>query len=96
MPLPEFLKARREDILRIAARHGAYNVRFFGSLVRGDATECSDVDVLVDVEQGRSLLDIGALSEDLKTLLGREVDIVTERGLRERIRRRVLQEAVLL
>jgi uncharacterized protein len=96
MRLPEFLQTERDAILRIAARHGAYNVRVFGSLVRGDARADSDVDVLVDLQQGRSLLDLGALSEELKGLLGRDVDVVTERGLRLRIRQRVLEEAVPL
>ena len=96
MRLPEFLEARREDILRIAARHGASNVRVFGSLARGDARADSDVDLLVSLEKGRSLFDLGALLEDLKTLLGRDVDVVTEKGLRARIRDRVLKEAVPL
>ncbi len=90
------LRAKREEILRLAARHGASNVRIFGSVARGDATDRSDVDVLVDLQPGRSLFDLGALLEDLKTLLDRPVDIVTERGLRARIRDRVLQEAIPL
>ena len=94
MKLPECLEARREDILRIAARHGASNVRVFGSLARGDARADSDVDLLVSLEKGRSLFDLGALLEDLRMLLGREVDVVTEKGLRARIRDRVLMEAV--
>jgi predicted nucleotidyltransferase len=96
MRLPEFLEDRREAILRIAARHGASDVRVFGSLARGDATADSDVDLLVNLEKGRSLFDLGALLEDLKALLGREVDVVTEKGLRARIRQRVLKEAVPL
>jgi predicted nucleotidyltransferase len=96
MSLPELLEANREDILRIAARHGASNVRLFGSLARGDAAADSDVDLLVTLEKGRSLFDLGALLEDLKTLLGRDVDVVTENGLRARIRDRVLKEAVPL
>ena len=59
MRLPEFLEANREDILRIAARHGASNVRLFGSLARGDAAAGSDVDLLVTLEKGRSLFDLG-------------------------------------
>jgi predicted nucleotidyltransferase len=96
MKFPEFLEARREDILRIAARHGASNVRVFGSLARGDARADSDVDLLVSLEKGRSLFDLGALLEDLRMLLGRDVDVVTEKGLRARIRDRVLREAVPL
>jgi predicted nucleotidyltransferase len=92
----EVLKAKREEILRIAARHGARNVRLFGSVARGEADAKSDVDVLVDMEPGRSLLDMGGLLMDLQDLLGCRVDVVTERGLRERIRERVLQEAIPL
>jgi predicted nucleotidyltransferase len=96
MGIEEVLKAQREEILRIAARHGAFNVRVFGSVARGDADHESDVDFLVDLELGRSLLDLGGLLMDLQDLLGRNVDVVTERGLRHRIRDRVLGEAVPL
>lgn len=90
------LKEKREAILRIAARHGARDVRIFGSLVRGEGRPDSDVDVLVNLEPGRSLFDLGGLLMDLQELLGRPVDVVTEQGLRERIRERVLKEAILL
>jgi hypothetical protein len=96
MGIEEVLKAQRDEILRIAARHGAYNVRVFGSVARGNAQPDSDVDLLVDLEPGRSLLDLGGLLMDLQDLLGRSVDIVTERGLRHRLRERVLTEAVPL
>jgi len=92
----EELRARREEILRVAARRGALHVRVFGSIARGDADERSDVDFLVDLEQGRSLLDLGGLLMDLQGLLGRPVDVVTEKGLKTRIRNRVLEEAVPL
>lgn len=92
----EVLKVKREEILRLAARHGARNVRVFGSVARGEADAESDVDVLVDMEPGRSLLDMGGLLMDLQDLLGCRVDVVSERGLRERIRERVLQEAIPL
>ena len=72
------------------------SVRIFGSAARGEADERSDVDVLVDMEPGRSLLDLAGVLVDLEELLGCKVDVVTERGLRERIRERVLQEAVPL
>jgi predicted nucleotidyltransferase len=85
---------QRAEILRLAAAHGARNVRVFGSVARGDADERSDIDFLVDLEPGRSLLDLGGMLDDLEALLGRPVDVVTERGLRERIRQRVLDEAV--
>ena len=92
----EELRARREEILRLAAQRGARHVRVFGSVARGDADARSDVDFLVDLEQGRSLLDLGGLLMDLQDLLDRRVDVVTEKGLKARIRNRVLAEAVPL
>jgi hypothetical protein len=90
------VQQQRNTILRIAAQHGAHNVRIFGSIARGEADAASDVDVLVDLEPGRSLLDLAGLLVDLEDVLGCNVDVVTERGLRERIRGRVLREAVPL
>lgn len=90
----ENLRARRDEILRIAAQHGARNVRVFGSVARGEATPASDVDILVDLDPGYSLFDLGALLMDLQALLGLPVDVVTEKGLRARIRDEVLREAV--
>jgi len=90
------LTEKHDEILRIAARHGAKNIRLFGSVARGDADAASDVDVLVDMEPGRSLLDMGGLLMDLQDLLGCSVDVVTERALRPHIRDRVLKEAVPL
>lgn len=92
----EQLQSRREEILRVAARHGARNMRVFGSVARGEAGPDSDLDFLVDLEPGRSLFDLGGLLMDLQSLLGRRVDVVTESGLRARIRERVLSEAILL
>jgi uncharacterized protein len=92
----ELLQAKREDILRTAVRHGAFNVRVFGSVARGEADAESDIDLLVDVEPGRTLFDLSELLMDLQDLLGRNVDIVTEKGLNSRIRQRVLKEAVPL
>lgn len=92
----EELRGRRTEILRLAALHGATNVRVFGSVARGEADERSDVDFLVDMRSGRSLLDLGGLLEDLRELLSHPVDVVTERGLKSRIRDRVLREAVPL
>jgi len=92
----ELLYEKREDILRIASKRGAYNVRVFGSVARGEADSKSDIDLLVDLEPGRSLFDLGGLLMDLQDLLGKHLDVVTERGLRERIRERVLKEAVPL
>jgi predicted nucleotidyltransferase len=95
MTINEIL-AKREEIVRIAAKHGAYNVRIFGSAARGEADAESDIDILVDLEPSRSLLDHAALLLDLQQLLGCKVDVVTTPGLRERIRERVLQEAIPL
>jgi predicted nucleotidyltransferase len=84
---------KKKEILKIAAEHGARNVRIFGSVARGEARADSDVDFLVDMEPGRSLFDMGGLLMDLRDLLGLEVDVVTEHGLKPRIRDRVLKEA---
>ena len=86
----------REEIIKIASRYGAYNIRVFGSVARGDDTPTSDIDLLVDMEPGRSLLDLGALLMDLQDLLGCTVDILTEKGLKNRIRERVMKDAVSL
>ena len=96
MNLEKIIQAHREDILRIATRYGAYNVRIFGSVARGDADAESDVDLLVDLEPGRSLLDLGGLLMELQDLLMCDVDVITEKGLRPRIRQYVLDEAVAL
>jgi hypothetical protein len=96
MNLDELLREKRQEILQLAAKHGAGHIRVFGSVARGEAGPESDIDLLVDLEPGRSLLDHAALILDLQQLLGRRVDVVTERGLRERVRRQVLAEAVPL
>ena len=96
MSLNELLQEKREDILRIASKRGASNVRVFGSVARGEADSESDIDLLVDLEPGRSLFDLGGLLMDLQDLLDHKVDVVTERGLRERMRERVLKEAIPL
>ena len=93
MTLLEQVQSKRKDILRLAARRGARNVRLFGSVARDEAGPDSDVDFLVDLEPGRSLLDLGGLLMDLQKLMGRKVDVVTETGLRPRLRPRVLREA---
>lgn len=92
----DLLKTKREDILRLATLRGAKNLRVFGSVARGEEDSTSDVDFLVDMDPGKSLLDLGGLLMDLQELLGRSVDIVTERGLKSRLRNRVLEEAVPL
>ncbi len=96
MATVELLRAKRGEILAVAARRGAHHLRVFGSVARGEARPDSDVDFVVDLEPGRSLLDLGGLLMDLQALLGCRVDVVTERGLKERIRARVLQEAIPL
>jgi predicted nucleotidyltransferase len=87
---------KREEIKQLAANYGAHNVRLFGSVARREARSDSDVDVLVDLEPDRSLFDLGGLLMELQNLLGCKVDIVTEQGLRPRIRERVLRDAVPL
>jgi hypothetical protein len=94
MSREELLKEKREDILSTAAKYGAHNVRVFGSLARGEADQQSDIDFLVEMEPGRSLLDLGGLQAELEALFGCPVDVVTEKGLKARIRGRVLAEAV--
>jgi hypothetical protein len=96
MTLQELRTTRRDEILRVAARRGARNIRVFGSVARGDSDAASDVDFLVDLEPDRSLFDLSGLLIDLEAVLQTEVDVVTERGLRARIRERVLREAVPL
>ena len=96
MTIYEMIASNRERILQTAAKYGAYNVRIFGSVARGEADSSSDVDFLVDLEPGRSLFDLGGLLMDLQELLNCQVDVVTEKGLRERIRERVLKEAISL
>jgi predicted nucleotidyltransferase len=90
------LPAIREDVQRIAAAHGADNVRVFGSIGRGEQDASSDLDLLVDMAEGRSLFDLIALSNDLEESLGVDVDVVTEASLSPYIRDRVLDEAVAL
>lgn len=84
------------ELTDAAARRGATNLRVFGSVARGEATPTSDLDLLVDLEPGRSLVDLGGLLMDLSEIVGVEVDVVTEAGLKPRVRDRVLAEAVPL
>ena len=93
MTLEELRSGYREEILRLASRRGAKNVRVFGSVARGENDDRSDVDFLVEMEPGRTLFDLSGLLIDLESALHIPVDVVTERGLRERIRDRVLREA---
>jgi predicted nucleotidyltransferase len=90
------LRERREEILAVARSRGASHVRVFGSVARGDDGLSSDVDFLVELEPTRTLLDLGGLVMDLRELLGREVDVVTERDLRPRVAARVAADVVEL
>lgn len=90
------VQQKREAILAAAAKYGAYNIRIFGSVARGEADSDSDVDFLVELEAERSLFDLGGLLMELQDLLDCPVDVVTEKGLRSRIRDRVLSEAIPL
>jgi predicted nucleotidyltransferase len=96
MDLEELLAQNRDRILVICRSHGASNIRIFGSVARHDAGKDSDIDLLVDLEPGRTLFDLGGLAYDLGNLLGRRVDVATPGLLRAQIRGRILQEAVPL
>ena len=93
MTLMEQIQSKRQEILQVAARNGAYNVRIFGSVARGETHPESDIDFLVNLEANRSLLDLARLLRELSTLLNCPVDVVTEAGLRPRLRERVLKDA---
>ncbi len=96
MSIRQLLQSKRSQILQIAARHGARKVRVFGSVARGTARLGSDIDFLVEMEEGRSLLDHAALVLDLERLLKRSVDVASERGLRRLVRKGVLKDAVAI
>jgi uncharacterized protein len=96
MSLNELRQQYRDAILSAASRNGVRNVRVFGSVARGDEKPDSDIDLLIDLEPGRTLFDHGGFLMDVRDLLNREVDVVTENGLRKRIREQVLDEAVPL
>lgn len=87
------LQDKRREILQIAASHGAHNVRLFGSVARGEDHPRSDVDLLVEMDSGRSLLDLVALGQDLEELLDRKVDVLTDTSLHDALRDRILAEA---
>jgi hypothetical protein len=90
------LRLRRHEILSLADRHGAHNVRVFGSVARGDDRPESDIDLLIDVERGRSLLDVIGFEQELGELLGRRVEVLTVGGLSPYLQQRILNEAASL
>lgn len=92
----ENLRQRRDELLAIAASCGASEVRIFGSVSRGEDTAASDVDFLVNMQRGRSLLDLVNLRDQLQTAIARPVDVISENGIYPYLRRRILDEAVPL
>ncbi|MDJ0729519.1 MAG: nucleotidyltransferase family protein [Crocosphaera sp.] len=97
MKLNESIQEKREEILSLATKHGAFNVRIFGSVARGEETENSDIDFLIDYDLSKtSPWFPGGLLMDLEDLLGRKVDIVTEKSLHPSIKEKVLKEAIKL
>ena len=93
MGIPEIIQDRKKQILALAAKYGASNVRIFGSVANGTADENSDIDFLVDLEKGRSLFDLGGLLMDLQGLFNRKVFVTTENGLHWYIKERIISEA---
>jgi predicted nucleotidyltransferase len=96
MTTADILQVRRDSILQLAAQYGAHNVRVFGSVARGEAGPTSDVDLLVEMDPGRSLLDLIELSQRLEAFLQRKVDILTDGGLSPYLQQRISAEAVPL
>lgn len=96
MTVSNTIKGRREEILDLARKYGAKNIRVFGSMARGEQGPESDLDIIVEMEKGRSLLDIIAIKQDIEEILGRKVDVVTEASISPYIRDAVLKEAVNL
>lgn len=93
METKELLELRRNEILELAAKHGAKNIRIFGSVARGEGGPASDVDFLVDIQEGRNLLDLVGFWQDLQELLGCRVDVITDGGISPYLRERIYAEA---
>lgn len=93
MPTLELIEKNRDEIKRISLKNGARHVRIFGSVANQTAGPDSDVDFLVDLDEGRSLIDLGGLLMDLQDLLGCKVDVVTEKGLHWYLKDKILKEA---
>ncbi len=96
MPLLDSLLEKRSELVAVARRHGATNVRLFGSVVRGEETPSSDLDILVDLAEDRGFEDFLALAEELEALTGRRVDLLTSRGVSPFLRPIIDREAVAL
>ncbi len=96
MPLQNLLTQKREEIISLAAKYDAVNVRIFGSVARGDDRPDSDIDFLVDVQRQWSLFDHIGLMQDLEDLLGRKVDLLPADNIRDFCRDRILTEAIVL
>lgn len=96
MPLHILIVDAKTHILKLAQKHGIKDVRVFGSMARTDASDISDVDFLVDLEEGRDLFDLGAFQMDIQDLLHRKVDVVTENALHHLIREQILSQAIQL
>lgn len=96
MGMSPLLRQHRDQILEFAKKRGAQNVRVFGSFARGEEKKESDLDLLVCMQDGRDLLDMIAFIEDIKNTIGRDVDVIDERGLRPYVKDKVLSEAVAL
>ena len=94
MGIKELLKLRRDEILALAAKYGARNIRMFGSVARGEGGLASDVDFLVDMEEGRNLLDLVGFWQDVQELLGCRVDVITDGGISPYLRERIYAEAI--
>ena len=96
MAVRELVNRKRRQIVRVASSHGGLSVRVFGSAARGDTKPGSDVDILLRLEPGRTLLDLVAIKQDLEDLLGCSVDVLTEAAISPYIREQVLKEAISL
>jgi predicted nucleotidyltransferase len=94
MATPDILRDRRDEIFRIASGHGGRDLKVFGSWARGEARPGSDIDILLKLDPGRSLLDLIAIEQDLEDLLGCKVDVLTEASISPYIREQVLKDAV--
>ncbi|MGK7939604.1 MAG: nucleotidyltransferase family protein [Crocosphaera sp.] len=94
--IPQHIQEKRQEIIKIATKYGASNIRIFGSVARGEATENSDIDFLMDIESGHSLLHRISLIQELEDLLKCKVDVAKPQQLHEIIKEQVLQESIPL